>query len=80
MCLSEAGRVRSVLGGEALVDVDGVTRRVSLAPIVLGGGTIAVGDWVLVHTGLAVDRLDPDDAAELSAFTRLVRRPPEETA
>ncbi|MCZ7527999.1 MAG: HypC/HybG/HupF family hydrogenase formation chaperone [Acidimicrobiia bacterium] len=67
MCLSLAGRVVDVDGErhEATVDVDGSTRRVSLAMLVLEERPVAPGDWVLVHTGLAVDLLDEDRAAEL---------------
>ena len=27
-------------------------------------GSVAVGDWVLVHVGFAVDRMSPEDAQE----------------
>ena len=79
MCLSEAGRVTAVEGGDALVDMDGVERPVSLAPIVLDGGAVAVGDWVLVHTGLAVDLLDETTATEMTVLSRLARGATEET-
>ena len=79
MCLSEAGRVLSRDEGEAVIDVDGAERPVSLAPIVLDGRVVAIGDWVLVHTGLAVDLLDETTATELTAFSRLARGATEET-
>ena len=79
MCLSEAGRVVSLDDGEAVIDVDGAERPVSLAPIVLDGRVVAIGDWVLVHTGLAVDLLDETTATELTAFSRLARGATEET-
>jgi hydrogenase expression/formation protein HypC len=78
MCLSEAGRVVARQGGEAVISVHGVERRVSLAPIVLDGRDVEVGDWVLVHTGLAVDLLDEAAATELTRFSRLVRGHPQE--
>jgi hydrogenase assembly chaperone HypC/HupF len=78
MCLSEAGRVMAVHDGEAMVDVDGIERPVSLAPIVLEGRVVAIGDWLLVHTGLAVDLLDEATATELTAFSRLARGSTEE--
>jgi hydrogenase expression/formation protein HypC len=78
MCLSDAGRIRAIDGAEAVVDVDGADRRVSLAPIVLAGDPVEVGDWVLVHTGLAVEVLDPDAARDLAAFSRQIRQQPEE--
>lgn len=72
MCLSLAGRVLDVDadGHEAVVDLDGSTRRISLAVLTLDGRTPAPGDWVLVHTGLAVDVLTEEDAHEILATHR----------
>lgn len=65
MCMSSVGRLVSLDDGDAVVDVDGAARRVSAALLVLEGTAVEPGDWLLVHTGFAVARLDPDDAAEL---------------
>lgn len=67
MCLTAAGRVLSVDDdrGAAVVQAEGRRREVSLAPIVLDGGRVAPGDWVLVHTGFAVAVIDERDAREL---------------
>jgi hydrogenase expression/formation protein HypC len=70
MCLSLAGRISRIDGEHALVDVDGRDRRVSLALLQLEGERIVPGDWVLVHTGLAVSRLDPAEGAELTRLRR----------
>jgi hydrogenase expression/formation protein HypC len=45
-------------GDQAIADFGGVKRPVSLA--LLEG--IEVGDWVIVHVGYALSRLDPDEA------------------
>lgn len=42
------------------VDFGGVSRSVCLEHV-----EVAPGDWVLVHVGFALARLDPDHAAEL---------------
>ena len=67
MCLTVAGRVVSVdVGrGTAVVQTDDRRLDVSLAPIVLDGGYVAAGEWVLVHTGLAVAVVDEREAREL---------------
>lgn len=70
MCLSLAGRISRIDGERALVDVDGRDRQVSLALLLLEGEPVAPGDWVLVHTGLAVSRLDAAEGAELSRLRR----------
>ena len=72
MCLSMPARVLAVdgAGREAVVEIDGAERRVSLAVLTLDGRSVEPGTWLLVHTGLAVETLDPDDAAELVALHR----------
>lgn len=74
MCLSLAGRVIEVdaEGRDALVDVDGRARRVSLAVLTLEGTAVTPGAWLLVHTGFAVEVLDEDTAQEMAAFHRQV--------
>ena len=49
------------------MEVDGRERRISLAPIVLTGATVEVGDWVVAQTGLAVSVLDPEEAERVLA-------------
>lgn len=70
MCLSVVGRVRSIEGEAALLDVDGTERRVSLAPLLLTGTAVGPGDWVVAQTGLAVSVLDAEDAEQVLAARR----------
>lgn len=72
MCFEMPARIVEVTGGEATADVDGRARTVSLAVLALEGEDIGVGDWVLVHTGFAIRRLEAPEAEELLAFHRLV--------
>lgn len=62
------GRVVSVyeVGGSARADVDfrGERREVSLDLV----PETAAGDWVLVHLGMALDRLDEQTALETLAL------------
>ncbi|MDP4027782.1 MAG: HypC/HybG/HupF family hydrogenase formation chaperone [Gallionella sp.] len=59
MCLAIPARVAELLDdGSALVDVGGVRKEVSLA--LMDG--VAVGDYVIVHVGYALNRLDPEEA------------------
>ena len=66
MCLAIPARVVELLDGdEAVVDLAGVRKRISLA-LVEG---IAIGDHVIVHVGYALTRLDPKEAQRtLEAF------------
>jgi hydrogenase expression/formation protein HypC len=58
MCLSVPGRVVSIEGDRARVDVNGVMYDAGLA---LTAG-ISVGDWVLLHAGYILDKVSEDDA------------------
>jgi hydrogenase expression/formation protein HypC len=59
MCLAIPARVAERLEGEeALVDLGGVRKRVSLALV----PEAAVGDYVIVHAGYAISLLDPGEA------------------
>jgi hydrogenase expression/formation protein HypC len=68
MCLSSAGRVVSVSAdvANAVVDVGGSHRSVSLAVLVLEDRAPEPGEWVLIHTGLAVEIIDEAAAAVLT--------------
>lgn len=59
MCLAIPARVTELLDeGSAVVDVGGVRKEVSLA--LMDG--VTVGDYVIVHVGFAINRLDPEEA------------------
>ena len=74
MCLTVVGCVMSVdpERGEAVVAVQGAARPVSVAPLVLDGVPPRVGDWVLIHTGMAVATIDESEARELEALSHQV--------
>jgi hydrogenase expression/formation protein HypC len=67
MCLGIPGQVVEITDAESLmglVDVSGVRRAVNLA-CVAGQGPLEdlIGEWVLVHVGFAMGRIDPEEAA-----------------
>lgn len=64
MCLGIPGEIVDVIdesAGLATVEVSGVRRAVSTA--LLAPEPVAVGDWVLVHVGFALSKVDADEAA-----------------
>jgi hydrogenase expression/formation protein HypC len=77
MCLGIPGRVVEITDRGrklGLVDVSGVKRQVNLACIVREDHPIdaCVGDWVLVHVGFAMSRIDEQEAAAtLEILTKL---------
>ncbi|MBC8511404.1 MAG: HypC/HybG/HupF family hydrogenase formation chaperone [Dehalococcoidia bacterium] len=60
MCLAVPVQVVSIEGSEAEVEIGGVSRRVSimLTP------EVKVGDYVLLHTGYAINVIDEAEAQE----------------
>ncbi|WP_067834030.1 HypC/HybG/HupF family hydrogenase formation chaperone [Nocardia lijiangensis] len=76
MCLGIPGRVVRMADGYhgqiALVDVSGETRKVNIG--MLDEGSIAPGDWVIIHMGFAVEKTDESGAAEALAGLRLLGR------
>ena len=65
MCLAIPTRVVELLpDSQALVDLGGVRKVISLELV----DDVAVGDYVIVHVGYALTRLDPDEAARTLAL------------
>ncbi|MFH1277971.1 MAG: HypC/HybG/HupF family hydrogenase formation chaperone [Candidatus Eisenbacteria bacterium] len=71
MCLAVPGRIQSIQGDDPLmktgkVDFGGVMKEVSLAYI----PGAAVGDYVLVHVGFAISKVDEDEARKTLELLR----------
>ena len=67
MCLGIPGRVVEITDAAnklGLVDVCGVRRQINLACVVNENHSVAscVGDWVLVHVGFAMSRINEEEA------------------
>ena len=73
MCLAIPGKIVSVTGGDLLlrsgrVDFGGVVREASLACVPEAN----VGDYVIVHAGMALSKLEPGEAARVLADLRAI--------
>ncbi len=73
MCLGIPGRIVSIIDAAeslAMVQVGGVRRPVNISFIVEDGrpAEACVGEWVLVHVGFAMSRLDEAEAARTLAL------------
>jgi hydrogenase expression/formation protein HypC len=66
MCLAIPGEVVGFIEGTndqlALVDVVGVKRRINIG--LLEPGEVTIGDWILIHVGFAMSKVDEKEAAE----------------
>ncbi len=66
MCLGIPGQIVEIVDATfqfAKVDVSGVKRGVNIALLAEEG--IAPGDWVLINAGLALRRLEADEASQV---------------
>ncbi|WP_055483566.1 HypC/HybG/HupF family hydrogenase formation chaperone [Sphaerimonospora mesophila] len=77
MCLGIPGEIVEILPGRhelaefadlALVDVGGVRRKVHIG--LLDHESLAPGDWVLIHVGFALSKIDETEAAATLDFLK----------
>ena len=65
MCLAIPAQVVELRSNDsAVVDLAGVRKEISLALV----DDVAPGDYVIVHVGYALSKLDPDEAAKTLAL------------
>ena len=66
MCLAIPGRIIEMVDEAnrlARVDVAGVQRTVNVGLLDADGGGAVPGDWVLIHVGFALSKVDEEEAA-----------------
>ena len=71
MCLGIPGRIVEITDKTrklALVDVAGVKREINVACIINEDHSLdqCIGDWVLVHVGFAMSRINEEEAAAIA--------------
>ena len=66
MCLAIPSKITRIENEMATIDVDGVQRQASLL-LLEGAG---VGDYVIVHAGFAIQKVDEQAAMETLQFLR----------
>jgi len=65
MCLAIPARVVELSGDDtAVVDLGGVRKDVSLALV----EDVALGDYLIIHVGFALNKLDPEEAEKTLAL------------
>lgn len=74
MCLAIPGEVVELLDGNndqlALVDVVGVKRRINIG--LLEDVKLDPGDWVLIHVGFAMSKIDEREAQEALSMLEMM--------
>ncbi len=65
MCLGIPGRIVEILDEDltlAKAEVGGVRRNINIGLVHYDEEKVAVGDWVLIHVGFAMSKLDEAEA------------------
>lgn len=64
MCLALPCKVVAIDGDTATIDVSGMKKDISLALL----DDVVIGDFVIVHVGYALTKLDPEEADKTLAL------------
>ncbi|SKA20307.1 Hydrogenase maturation protein HypC [Trichlorobacter thiogenes] len=72
MCLGVPMQVLEIRDDMVVAEIDGVQREASLMML---GDPVAVGDYVIVHAGFAISRIDPAEAEETLRIMREIFTP-----
>ena len=72
MCLGVPMKVISRVGDDIVAEVDGVSKDAS---VMLLGEDVEVGDYVIVHAGYAISKLDEEYARETLRMMKEVFAP-----
>lgn len=71
MCLGIPGQIVEFIDpvhGIAKADVNGVRRNINVQLLQEGEDRVDVGDWVLIHVGFAMSKIDEKEAEETFRF------------
>jgi len=58
MCLGVPAKIVKINGKEAIAEVGGIRREISIELL----NDVKEGDWVIVHAGFAISKLDEEEA------------------
>lgn len=74
MCLGIPMRIKSIVDDTAICEMEGIRREASLMLV----EDARVGDFVLIHAGFAMEKLDPAEAeTTLALFRQLLADAPD---
>ena len=78
MCLGIPGQIVAFVDAEhqiAKAQVSGVRRNVNVGLLTDGPDAVGVGDWVLIHVGFAMSKIDEDEARATREFLERLGEP-----
>ena len=68
MCLAVPSRIVEIENSVGTIEFEGVKKRVSLLLL----DDVKIGDWVIVHAGFAIQKIDEKEALETLRFLRQI--------
>ncbi|MCC6013734.1 MAG: HypC/HybG/HupF family hydrogenase formation chaperone [Candidatus Verstraetearchaeota archaeon] len=68
MCLAVPAKIIKIKGELAEVDVGGIKKEISIALV----KDVKEGDYVLVHTGYAIAKINEEEAKELIELWQMI--------
>jgi hydrogenase expression/formation protein HypC len=81
MCLGIPGQIVEFVDEQhhiAKVDVSGVRRSINVALVSDGPDAVGPGDWVLIHVGFAMSKIDESEAQATQEFLLMLGEPYEQ--
>ena len=81
MCLGIPGQIVEFVEPQhhiAKVEVSGVRRNVNVGLLAEGPDRVDVGDWVLIHVGFALSKIDEEEAQATREFLEQLGEPYEQ--
>ena len=65
MCLAIPGKIKKIKNQLATVDFNGVEKEVNVSLV-----DVKKGDFVMVHAGFAIEKMDEKTAADINAYLK----------
>jgi len=56
MCLATPGKIIEIKGKKAIVDFQSFRKEINISLV-----NVSLGDWVVVHAGFAIEKVNPND-------------------
>jgi hydrogenase expression/formation protein HypC len=81
MCLGIPGQIVEIIDEEnhiAKAEVSGVRRNVNIGLLTEGEDAVGVGDWVLIHVGFGMSKIDEEEARQTREFLEMLGEPYEQ--
>ena len=63
MCLAIPGKILKINGQKAEINFNGIQKEINIAMV-----DVKIGDFVMVHAGFAIEKMDNDLAGEINGY------------